>query len=205
MKCFTVKVGDNSYIDNVSRVIPNGYYARNEIIRLTNNENDAKHYKTKGQASGWLKTSIKKCEGRREEYTKNLKKELAGYYQTILKEKLDGVNDLIKRLTQDSRVVELDVEIPNFYDKNGLKFNEWYRKYNRGGMELRCDNTSKYHCKVCGVKLKNIPYYIIPNSNNFRIGVCCLYLRKDNIISAFESMPKSLQNDIIAELTIGSL
>ena len=172
MKCFTVKIGDSRYIANVSRVIKNGWYSRrNGTVETVKCEDDAKHYKTKGQASTWIKSNRTRYEKQLPDLVQRVKDAKGNqwnvhYYQ----EDVDRVKEILKHL-DDARVVELDIDYPNFYNKDAIKFDEYQSKY--GGMDLRVDSTAKRICKCCGVKMKNIPYFEFRNSNSFR--VCALF------------------------------
>ena len=60
MKCFTVKIGDSRFIKDVPRVIVNNWSEKG--IQTIDDVEEAKHYKTKGQATAWLKGSIKSAD-----------------------------------------------------------------------------------------------------------------------------------------------
>jgi hypothetical protein len=202
MKCFTVKIGDSRFIKDVPRVIVNSWNSKG--ISTVSDTEEAKHYKSKGQANAWLKSAVKSAVKTRLKKEKELDKigDSQRWWKDSLKKDVKFYKELKVELG-NAFIVELDIEIPNFYSKDGIKFDknrQWYQ-----GMNLYVDTTSRYHCKSCGVKLKNIPYYMITNSNQTKICVGCLSLREENIKKAFDGMDEDHRNELVSELVLGQI
>jgi hypothetical protein len=113
------------------------------------------------------------------------------------KEILDWLNN--------AQVVELDIETPNFPSDLKIRFSRWRGDDHSSRMSLKKVSHSKYCCKSCGVILKNIPFYDLPEGNSTKICVACLYLRLDGIKAAFEGMPEEFRTRLTNELILGSM
>ena len=205
MKCYTVKIGDSRFIANVPRVITSGGWYSEGGVKTVTNENDAKHYKGRGQANAWINQNRKRYEGEdgQIEHLKQQIKENPSHWNVRYWQRtIDRLEKLLNDLG-DARVIELDIEYPNFYDRNAIKFCEHQRKW--GGMELHTDSTAKRTCKCCGVKMKNIPYFEFKNSNSFRVCVPCLNMRIDAIKQAYEGMDENFREEVTNEIILGNL
>jgi len=205
MKCYAIKSG-NEYIKDVPRPISNSYYHGAEI-EVVDADDEAKHYKNKSAPKAWIKKNLANMV----DYIAIAKKNIAetksnqhhSYYVKSYKDALDKCNR-IKKWIENAVVVELDLEKPNFPCDLKLRFNRWYG--NKGSnMKLNKETHSRYCCKSCGVILKNIPYYELPEGNSTKICVACLYLRQEAIKIAFEGLPEDFRTQFTNELILGSM
>ena len=203
MKCYTIKSG-KEYVADEAQIISNSYW--NGInIKVVDCDDEAKHYKTINTPTAWLKRTLPKLEHDLEDCKRKLKLEKqssnkwnVGIYTT----QVNKCMHIIKWL-ENAKVVELDLEKPNFPSDSKITWGKW-RNDHSSRMKLMKDTTNLYYCKSCSIKLKNIPYYFIDDGRS-RVCIPCLYLRVESIKSAFEGMDKDHRESIINELVLGSL
>jgi hypothetical protein len=210
MKCFTIKSGDE-YVADVYRVITNNYWDGHTLMTV-GGEEEAKHYKNKSQPKSWIKNSIERMHEQFEEAQANYDEAKQNQntwrgYTDSYKRKMTSCKKLLKWL-EDAEVVELDLEKPNLDREHKVIFDAWRTRNGtagKGEMKLQTMGQSRYHCKCCGIKLKNIPFYEFLEGNGYKVCIPCLYIRIDAIKSAFEGMPEDFRNSIVNELILGSM
>jgi len=207
MKCYIIKSGD-TYIADVYRAITESWYDGYNFATV-DCEDEAKTYEKKATPNAWINTTLKRMRKRFEsakESVKNNKNTTSSWYSGAHKKRHDSSKEIISWL-EDAVVIEIDVESPNFLDKDHkIVWDKWrIRAGSEGKSNMKLDmvRTSKYTCKSCGLRLKNIPYYQI--DNNVRVCVPCLQLRLEAIKSAYEGMPEDFRTSITNELILRSL
>lgn len=216
MKCFAIKSGEE-YIRDGYRAVTSSYYY-GTTLQLTEMEDEAKHYKTASPAKSWVKKNLAKYK-EEYEYAQDLYINENAKYQTQkkssgwasnwevdrAKKKRDTAQTLVNWLS-NAKVIELDIELPNFPSDNKVVWHSWYRdREKKSRMSLKICRTSKYHCKACGVMLKNIPYYEFYEANGMKVCIPCLHLRVDEIVSQYDKMDKKQKDTITNEIILGSI
>lgn len=218
MKCYAIRIGGvviegteiPMYIKDVPRPI-SFHYSSGDVER-TQYEDEAKHYKTGNEAAKWIMKQVIMCREKLEFYeAENAKdkeehpirhhtyKPWAGHIKAR-----QSVIDILS----NSVVVEVDVEVPSFYKKFSIRYDQYRERQGTAGKGLTqlCFRTdSRYSCKCCGIKLKKIPFYDFYDANNTKICIPCLYIRQEAIKSAFESMDEEFRTELHNELVIRSL
>lgn len=206
MKCFAIKSG-NEYIDDTPTAIKYSYYY-GVCLNIVDDVYEAKHYKNKSTPKIWIKKTLPKLIIEYKNIIKNYQEQLkvnkSGYFVNNLKNKKDKIKGYINWVN-NAKVVELDIEKPNFSSELKLRFNKYYNENHSSNMKLNKVSNNRYICKSCGVVLKNIPFYEVDISSPIRICVTCLYIRAEAIKEAFESMPKDFRENFVNELLLGSL
>jgi len=206
--CLAVRVG-NEYIDDTPRLILNSYY--NGIkLNSTDNMDEAKHWPLadRKKVEKWLKTTTKRYEKKIEIEKKDLAeaKQKNNWKVQSLQKRVNGLVRVIAWLNK-ATIVEIEVEQANYdrrfklvwmkgWDGNDLKHN--------GKMQYVHENPKTY-CKVCNIKLKKIPHFLMVNGNNYRICVPCLKLRVNAINKAYEDMDDEIKEAIIQEQILGAI
>ena len=203
MNCFTIKSG-KEFIANSPRIIKNSYYCTK--VNTVDYEDEAKHYTTESKAKNWLKNTTKRYASLFVVKTSVFKTYKSPNYIFREAKRHLAATKLVLDWLQDAHVVEIDVEVPNY---NKTTIIEWRKDYrdnelsHASKMKLQYSKPNTY-CKSCGVRLKNIPFYLIDNYAG-RICVPCLYLRLDNIKAAYEGMDEDHRQEITNEHILGGL
>lgn len=205
MKCYAIQSG-GEFIADVPRPISDSYW--NSDIQTVECDDEAKHYKTKGIPTKWLTKYI----GKWDADIKRLQQEIVNakgtknqsYYTNSYQTRLDGL-EKNTNWVKDAKVVELDMEKPNFPSPIKVMWERWRGDNHKSNMYLSTNTTSRYTCKACGLKLKNVPYYDIPEGNGSRVCIPCLYIRLDAIKTAYEGMDEDFRTTITNELILGGL
>jgi hypothetical protein len=214
MKCFTVKSGDQYIIDR-PQVISNSYWDGANIL-VVEEEDEAKHYKSNSGTKNWLVGATKRCKKQLQEYENAVAQNQAKqklnprhqqYYLRGSITRRDRMQKIVNWLTS-AEVVEIDVEFPNHVKTNKLRWIARWRSDNTNhpsNMKMEQHSHSRFHCKACGLKLKNVPFYTMPDGNNTRVCVPCLYLRMDAIKKAYEGMDEDHRESITNEHLLGAI
>jgi len=213
-KCFTIKI-NNDYINDVTRPIPN-FSIWNMLglkIDVTNDIDSAKHYRTKSYANHWLKKGINKIKEHIICTTAHIQKDklLSKEYEAK-----DGStnNWIVRRITnyengklilegilkqlESAEVLQYETENPNFAEKNPIRYDENFLKYCGGSKGININKVShtRYTCKSCGIKMKNIPYIEVHTGNTIK--VCCFCYMKvfSEVENSISNMDKKYKQDI---------
>jgi len=202
MKCYTIQYG-NEYVANVPRVIRSSHWYGNEI-QTVDCDDEAKHYKTKKIADTWLGRTIYIQESALFQYKEELKNTTHSYSISRVRSLISKQNKLVSWL-KNAKVVELDIETPNFNTKNTIRWSRWRNDNRQSNMSLSMQSHGRYECKACGIILKNIPYYELTAGNPTKICIPCLHLRIESIKSAYEGMDEGIRETITNEILLGSL
>jgi hypothetical protein len=213
MKCFTIQSGDE-FIADLPRVVTYSHY-HGPTLNTVVCDDEAKHYKTVSPARSWLK---KTTESMQLNYDRNKKtydyetgngKAVNRTYMSASYKRRYEADKVVFDWLKNANVVELDIEEPNYLDKDHkVMWDKWRQGDGTAGksnMSLHKDRHSRYTCKACGLRLKNVPYYNIPEGNGSKICVCCLYIRQEAIKCAFEGMPEKFRTSIVNELILGAM
>jgi len=180
-------------------------------ITLVDSIEEAKHFKNKTTPKQWIKNSVQSNDDALKTAQESLADQIAGnpknnansYYVNRCQNVCASLKKIQKWL-KNATVVSADLEAPNFPSHFKLRWNR-YQHDHASIMRLESTTHGRYYCKACGVVLKNIPFYELPNGNSTKICVGCLYLRQESIKKAFESMPEDFRTGFINELIIGGL
>jgi len=210
MKCYVIKSG-NTYIANYPRVLQYSYW-RGVDIRTTIHEDEVKHYRSRSQASGWVKKTLDKLtkdnQKAREDYEKYYDpRNMYHYRSQNAKNRYESI-DKIMRWLENSTVDQIDVEKPSFIKKVAIRWCQYrihHKTQAQGLMKIDKVTHGRWYCKSCGLQLKNIPFYNLYESTPTRVCIPCLQLRLDNIKSAYESMDEDVRTEITNELMLGSM
>ena len=207
MKCYTIK-SDDTYVADVYRAITTSWYD-GYAMATVDCEDEAKQYKNKTAPKAWIKSTLARMQRNHlcAETSINTKGNGGStFYASSHKKRLDSSAKIISWL-EDAVIIEIDVESPNFLDKDHkIVWDRWRMQAGSDGksnMKLGMTRTSKYVCKSCGLRLKNIPYYEI--DGNVKVCIPCLQLRIEAIKSAYEGMPEDFRTNITNELILRSM
>ena len=158
---------------------------RGMIFDTTEDITEAKHYETKGKANTAMRTFAQRMAGRIENGKKEVERLEAeekasgeckdGYWLKTAKEQLKAMQNFVASYTFSVWKHEIDdIEESNTHkvEKKRLKWTCDYGKneYKNRGFSIVTETTSRHYCKVCGLKLKNIPQVQI---GGFFGGVIC--------------------------------
>lgn len=213
MKCYAIK-SDKLYIKDVPRPITTGW--RDTILATTEDIDEAKHYRNHAIPSKWIKNAMGNILNKISNYQKSIKalktsqigqtnSNNTNYISYQINHNIKRCDEYIDAETFLSKcsVIEIDVATPNFPSKYKIS---WCHHVNYcTGMALKQVTTSRYVCKSCGIKLKNIPYYDLPVGNSTKICVPCLHLRIDSIKKAYEGMDEDFRTKITNEILLRKL
>ena len=207
MKCYAIKSGDE-YIADVSRAISESWY-KGLQFNTTDDVDSAKHYKAKSAPRNWIRKNAEKYLQMHEYQLKRSTNSSVREWDQDRAEKLARTSKIIHEWVKDAVVEELDLEEPNFKSDSKVMWNTNYRYHkdsdHQSKMKLETVRHSRFTCKACQVKLKNVPFYVLYDCNNLRICVPCMYIRMDAIKNSFESMDEKQRTTIVNELMLGAL
>lgn len=205
MKCFAITSGTEYIMDRYQPIIQT--YWNGFVISTVEDVEEAKHYKNKNIPTKWVDKWLPKAKDEHKVYKKKLKEATLGktkYQITRYQENVDKAKIVVDWLTNAS-VIELDLEHPNFPNRDKIRWDEYRHGDHASVMKLSHSTHSRYTCKACGIKLKNIPYYELPLGNSTKICIPCLHLRVESIKKAYEGMDEDFRESITNELVLGSL
>ncbi|MCP3685948.1 MAG: hypothetical protein GY861_25155 [bacterium] len=218
MKCYAIKSGEE-FIEDGYKAISTSYYS-GASLKITDCDDDAKHYKSATPAKAWVRKYLKSytadvpmLEAVYEEKLKEHNFQKGGnrnYYGNgwALNQAKGKYESAVKILSwlQKAEVVELELDEPNFPSDLKVTWNAWYAKQDKKvRMLARKDSKARTYCKSCGVTLKNVPYFEFPEANSMKVCVCCLKLKVDEINSTFERMDVKHREKITNELILGGI
>lgn len=78
-------------------------------------------------------------------------------------------------------------------------------RYSCGGVDTITESTNKHYCKVCGIRMKNIPFLFFDGLNNLRICVKCATALGDRARTSWESVDATRREVIDKEHFLNQL
>jgi rRNA maturation endonuclease Nob1 len=78
-------------------------------------------------------------------------------------------------------------------------------RYSCGRVETITETTNKHYCKMCGIRMKNIPFLFFDDLNNLRICVKCATALGDRARSSWESVDEARRDLINKEHFLNQL
>mgnify|MGYP003146498728 CR=1 FL=1 len=210
--CYAIQ-NKEEFIGDNNRPIRCSHWSGRSLL-VEHCEENAKHYPKKVTPTNWIKRSIKMLNDDNdaidvdvEQHNVKISNQAIGnHYGGWLidaAKKRRKSNIKIRAWLKSAKVVEIDVEQPNYNKDFKLRYRDSSDTHS-SDMKLCTTGNAMRTCRACGVVLKNIPYYEFTRQTG-RVCVGCLFIRQEAIKSAFEGMPQEFQDEFVAELVLGSI
>jgi len=175
-------------------------YGRDIIFDITHDIAEAKHYDTAQKARNAMlnfsKRLVKKVETLKTDIAEQEKDKVNSnsYWMGRVKDELKCVKKFIADFTYavyEHQVDEIGESNTDKVEKKRLKWEMgWQGQPITGNFEIITETTNKHYCKLCGLKLKNIPQVKINNSCGWVLCARCAGKIGDEAKQAWASMPE---------------
>ena len=213
-KVYTVKIdldGRNMYLHPKSRLGMFHYSGQFEY-KLTNDISEAKHYEKESIAKAMVKNFHRTVQKLIDERNDSLKDNsgMAAWYRDRIMRELESLQKFQKSHSNLSvvayEVESLDESNIKRIDAKRLK---WITTYNgkpyRGKYEVITETGNRHHCKLCGLKLKNIPQVKIISIYGGVICAKCAIAMGEKAKRAWEAIPKEERDIMDKEIFLHNL